>query len=168
MSRLEAILKWWKFGRVVFYLVDRSLQWSFKATVVPNQLGGRDVLSRFAGKEDRKRRKRRQNSVILLVNDRSKPLVCYVLSRFWKLKLASKINRLNGQKLSSLTLTPYLWSIYKSAVFGFRSIHNALQSTTKFTALQCQLVNVCICMGWILGHKIVRIVKFWDSWKCPD
>ena len=58
MSRLEANLKWWKFRRVVFYLVDRSLQWSFKATVVPNQLGGRDVLSRFAGKEDKKKKKK--------------------------------------------------------------------------------------------------------------
>ena len=59
MSRLEAILKWWKFRRVVFYLVDRSLQWSFKATVVPNQLGGRDVLSRFAGKESQKEKKKK-------------------------------------------------------------------------------------------------------------
>ena len=39
----------------------------------------------------------------------------------------ARCNRLNGQKLSSLKLTPYLWSFYKSAVFGFRSIQNALQ-----------------------------------------
>ena len=33
----------------------------------------------------------RQHSVILLVNDRSNPLVCHKLSRFCKLKFVGKI-----------------------------------------------------------------------------
>ena len=48
------------------------------------KLGIRDFVSKFAERI-------KDYSVILFINDRSKPLVCYVSSRFHNFKFASKI-----------------------------------------------------------------------------
>ena len=72
---------------------------------------------------------------------------------------AQYINRLNEQNLSSLKLTPYIF-LYK---YSFRIPVNTWH-TTGFQVYP-SAVPACevLYLRWILGHKIVRKFKFWDS-----
>ena len=135
---------------------DIVKQWTFKPQLY--QIGKSWFCVQICGKNGK------LHSVILVINDRSKSPVCNILSRFSIWSLPARYDYLNEQKLSTMKLAIYIVLWKRPFRIPVNTKHTAVYQVSPSAVPSCEVLY----LHWILGHKTVRKVKFWDSRKRLD